>query len=61
VRDEEVFIKERMERIRDIVAIADPFIKARLLQLLQSYERRLQPSRPPPDLRGLENKMPPER
>jgi hypothetical protein len=43
---EEEFIKGRVERIRELAANADPFIKRRLLDLANSYERRLnQPAR----------------
>jgi hypothetical protein len=58
VREEE-FIRGRVRRIREIAAEADPFIKRRLLDLANNYERRLdQPARPPqqlPDITSQEN------
>ena len=56
------FIRERVQRIKEIAKDADPFIKKRLADLANSYERRLsRPTRPPVNLTGLETKMPPER
>jgi hypothetical protein len=60
--DEDDFIRERLQRIKEIAKDADPFIKKRLADLANSYERRLnRPTRPPVNLTGLETKMPPER
>jgi hypothetical protein len=42
------FIRERVQRIKEIAKDADPFIKKRLADLANSYERRLsRPTRPP--------------
>ena len=60
--DDEEFIRERVQRIKEIAKDADPFIRKRLADLANSYERRLrQPTRPPVNPTGLETKMPPER
>jgi len=40
VNDEE-FIRERVKSLREIAEDADPFIKKRLLDLINGYERRL--------------------
>lgn len=46
---EDEFIKGRVEHIRELAANTDPFIKRRLLDLANSYERRLsQPQRAKP-------------
>ncbi|MBR1174152.1 hypothetical protein JQ617_09315 [Bradyrhizobium sp. KB893862 SZCCT0404] len=42
---DEDFIRGRAEHIRELATKADPFIQKRLLDLADSYERRL---RPPP-------------
>lgn len=56
------FFRDHARNLRELAETADPFIKKRLLQLAQKYEQRLgQPARLPPDLRGLESKMTPER
>ncbi|GGI29305.1 hypothetical protein [Bradyrhizobium guangdongense] len=42
---DEDFIRGRAEHIRELATKADPFTRKRLLELADSYERRL---RPPP-------------
>ena len=62
MRDEEEFIRERVKTIKEIAALADPFVKERLQKLADRYERRLKvPARSPVNLTGLETKMTPER
>ena len=41
---DEDFIKERAHDIRELTAKADPFTKQRLLDLADTYERRLHPA-----------------
>ena len=41
---DEDFIKERAHDIRELAAKADPFTKQRLLDLADTYERRLHPA-----------------
>ncbi len=56
------FIRERVQKLQDLAAVADPFIKKRLLRLADNYERRLKENpRPPVRLAGLETKLPSER
>ncbi|MCK1406134.1 hypothetical protein [Bradyrhizobium sp. 76] len=38
---DEEFCRERLRVVRDLAAKADPFVKRRLLQLAQHYERRI--------------------
>jgi hypothetical protein len=60
--DDEDFIRERVQRIKEIAKDADPFIKKRRADLANSYERTLnRPTRPPVSLTEFETKMPPER
>lgn len=40
---DEDFIRGRAEHIRELATKADPFIQKRLLELADSYERRLRP------------------
>lgn len=59
---DEEFFRRHVQKLHELAAGADPFIKKRLLQLASNYERRLShPPRPPADLRGLETKMDAER
>lgn len=56
------FIRERVQKLQDLAAVADPFIKKRLLRLAHDYERRLKENpRPPAKLAGSETKPPSER
>ena len=55
------FIRSRVQAISEIAEKADPFIRKRLVKLIEQYERRLKPPRAPANLRGLETKLPPER
>jgi hypothetical protein len=49
-------------KLHELAETADPFIKKRLLQLAEKYERQLRGShRPPADLPWLGTKMTPER
>ncbi|MGY3549473.1 hypothetical protein ACVWZ4_004839 [Bradyrhizobium sp. USDA 4472] len=41
---DEDFIKERAQDIRELAAKADPFTRKRLLDLADTYERRLRPA-----------------
>ena len=43
---EDDFIRERMKRLQEAAAKADPFVKKRLLSLAENYGRRLSPPRP---------------
>jgi hypothetical protein len=57
--DEDEFIKGRMKKLQEIAAEADPFVKKRLLRLVENYERRLAPPRPPAKPTGHEAKTGP--
>ncbi|MBW7963517.1 hypothetical protein [Bradyrhizobium sp. BR 10261] len=41
---DEDFIKERAQDIRELATKADPFTRKRLLDLADTYERRLHPA-----------------
>ncbi len=52
---DEEFIRDRAQRLQEIAKGADPFIKRRLLDLANSYERRLgKAPRPPAKLPSIE-------
>lgn len=44
---DEDFIRGRAQDIRELAAKADPFTQKRLLDLADTYERRLHPCRTP--------------
>jgi hypothetical protein len=58
---EDDFLRERMKRLQEAAANADPFVKKRLLRLAENYERRLVPPRPSSKPAPHETKMPSER
>jgi hypothetical protein len=58
---EDEFIRERVRRLQEVAADADPFVKKRLLRLAENYERRLMPPRPSSKPTPRETKMPSER
>ena len=51
---EDEFLKNQVLCIRDMAINADPFIKRRLLDLANNYERRLSKARPPSKLPGVQ-------
>lgn len=54
---DETFLKDRLATVRELAQRADPFIKRRLLELAQRYDRQLRQSRISTDtLRSIEPK-----
>ena len=58
---EDEFIRERVKRLQEVAADADPFVKKRLLRLAENYQRRLTPPRPSLKPTVRDTKIPPER